>query len=166
MPRHRDARGTFMETYNEDTFFELGLPTHWAQDNISESKEGVIRGMHLQHYKPQGKLIHCLKGMIQDVVIDCRKGPQFGTQYSVKLSSDSEHRELFWVPPGFAHGFMAIEDSLISYKCTTVYDKESETGINPLASGIQWDVSPEYQILISNKDRLLPSWIDYSKACG
>ena len=149
---------------NQETFRQTGFPFNYVQDNISESKAGVIRGMHFQKNQPQGKLVSCIKGKIMDSIIDMRAGESFGKQYEVILDGDQPNsRSFFFVPPGFAHGFMAITDCIVSYKCTTLYDKASDGGINPLSCGIEWG-EPEYgRICMSEKDRNLPSLVDYLK---
>jgi len=155
-----------MESFNKRVFELLALPTEFPQDNISESKANVIRGMHLQKNNPQGKLVTAIRGHIQDVCIDLRPGETFGQTYSVKLGPTKEgFRQFFYIPPGFAHGFRSLTDCIVQYKCTTLYDKESDGGINPMESGIDWGLKEEQGVTISEKDRMLPSLLDYYKAC-
>lgn len=146
-----DARGWFMETYNERVFREAGLPTVFAQDNHSYSKGGVVRGLHYQLREPQGKLVRCTRGTILDVAVDIRRSsPNFGRWTAVELTS--ENRRMLWVPPRFAHGFAVLSDEAdVLYKCTTIWDRESDRSLlwNDPEIGIRWPLSdPE----ISAKD--------------
>lgn len=153
-----DNRGFFSEAYREEDFQKAGLPTHWAQDNISVSKIGVIRGLHLQKKNPQGKLIRCLEGKITDVCLDVRPySPSFGKWVAVELSRNKG----LYLPPGTAHGFLSHTDnSVVYYKCTTLYDKESDGGINPFDAvlGIPWWSD---RSIVSGKDLGLPSFNEY-----
>lgn len=147
-----DARGYFMETYNKDAFAAIGMEMEFLQDNLSYSKKGILRGLHFQAPPhAQGKLVSVIKGEVLDVAVDIRKGsPTYGHHVAVILSQDN-HR-MFYVPPGFAHGFAVLsEDCLFSYKCTDVYHREAEGGLawNDPELGIQWGVeNPQ----ISEKD--------------
>jgi dTDP-4-dehydrorhamnose 3,5-epimerase len=128
--RFHDERGFFTETYREDNYLELGIPS-FVQDNLSESHKGVIRGMHWQ--KPpfgQGKLVSCLQGSILDVAVDIRQNsPTFGLHVAIKLSENDT--QSLWVPEGFAHGFQALEDKTrVHYKVTNYWHKESERSLN------------------------------------
>lgn len=148
-----DQRGVFYETFNEKEFERMKLPLEWAQDNLSESRSQVLRGLHLQTKNPQGKLVRCIKGEILDVAMDLRPdSPTFKEWHMVKLTH--QNRKAFWVPPGFAHGFFSVTDSIVYYKCTTLYDKESDGGINPLSvKEIPW---PSRKCIMSEKDKNLP----------
>jgi len=150
-----DERGYFFESWNENQYRQFGLPQKFVQDNISSSKKGVIRGLHYQIPRPQGKLIFVLDGEIFDVVVDLRKkSPKFGTWYGVTLS-DKRHQQLF-VPAGFAHGFQVLnERATIQYKCTEFYSPSDEVGIrwDDPSLAIEWPVK---EIVVSEKDRTLP----------
>jgi len=125
-----DERGHFFESYKENFFSDSGIPTNFVQDNQSMSMKGVLRGLHFQ--KPpfaQGKLVRVLKGKVLDVAVDVRKdSPTYGQWYSVILSE--ENKKIFWIPVGFAHGFLTLEDNTVfCYKCTNYYNSESDSGI-------------------------------------
>ena len=160
-----DDRGYFYESHNE-TYFkrETGLDVHFVQDNQSKSNKGVLRGLHYQTAKhSQAKLVRVLQGSVQDVAVDLRKdSPTYGKCFSVVLSAEN-HKQLF-VPRGFAHGFLVLEDNTIfAYKCDNFYNKESEGGIiyNDKSINIQWALSSN-EFILSEKDVLLPS-IEKSK---
>ncbi len=142
-----DSRGFFMETYNERVFKELGLPTNWAQDNLSRSTKGVVRGLHFQEPNPQGKFVRVVTGAVWDVALDIRKGsPTFGKYYGLELSA--ENKVAFYVPPGFAHGFCVLTDVAdFAYKCTALYSPPDE-------KGIRWD-DPDLNIPWPVKDPVL-----------
>lgn len=150
-----DERGFFTETYNEARWHALGLPTRWVQDNRSRSRRGVLRGLHFQAGSPQGKLVSVVYGEVYDVALDVRRGsPTFGTWYAAVLG-DSPPKAL-WLPPGFAHGLLALSDvAEVSYKCDTLYDSSSDRGVrwDDPALGIPW---PERAPILSAKDRALP----------
>jgi dTDP-4-dehydrorhamnose 3,5-epimerase len=147
-----DARGFFLESFNLQRYDEAGLPTQFVQDNHSRSKINVLRGLHYQLQRPQGKLVSVVRGRIFDVAVDIRRGsPTFARWVGYIL--DDVSRQSLWIPPGFAHGFCALSDLAdVTYKCTDYYDPTSERGIrwdDPLI-GITWPVSdPE----VSEKDR-------------
>jgi dTDP-4-dehydrorhamnose 3,5-epimerase len=162
MPFHLDDRGVFMESYNRRTFMNLGLPVEWRQDNLSVTKAGVVRGMHMQRKNPQGKLIQCLSGEIIDVALDMRPGYGYGRAYKFRLVAPL--RQMLYIPPKFAHGFHSVTDSIVTYKCTTRYDKQTDGGVNPLKSGIDWEL--EDVAILSDKDRGLPSLVDYKRRYG
>lgn len=125
-----DDRGYFFESYNKMRYHEAGLNFDFVQDNISKSKKGAVRGLHYQVGEfAQGKLCQVILGEVLDVAVDIRfNSPTFGKHVSVILSE--ANKKQFWLPPGFAHGFSVLSDEAIfSYKCTQVYDKESERGI-------------------------------------
>lgn len=136
-----DARGYFYESYNQQKMSELGIDTIFVQDNQSYSQKGVIRGLHFQRPPfAQAKLVRVIKGKVLDVAVDIRKGsPTYGQHYSVLLTGDN-HRQ-FFIPEGFAHGFVALEDnSIFTYKCSQFYHKEAEMSIryNDPILNIDW----------------------------
>ncbi len=148
-----DARGFFMETWNGAAFAAAELHIHFVQDNHSRSQKGVLRGMHFQQPGAQGKLVRVTSGAVFDVAVDLRKSsPTFGQWVGVELSA--ENKRIFWVPEGFAHGFLTLEDDTdFLYKCTAPYAPQSEHSLlwNDPAVGIQWPldgITP----LISDKD--------------
>lgn len=148
-----DQRGCFSESYNRDSFERLGFSQEFLQDNVSHSNKNVIRGLHYQWDGPMGKLIQAVKGSLLDVVVDIRHGsPTFGQHASILLSE--KNGKLFWVPPGFAHGFLALEHGTVAhYKCTAVHNDKAESGINPYDEtlGIDWGIATNRAIL-SEKD--------------
>jgi dTDP-4-dehydrorhamnose 3,5-epimerase len=158
-----DERGFFYESYNSNRYREVGIPDVFVQDNVSVSKKGVIRGLHYQTPPfAQGKLVSVLRGRVLDVAVDIRTGsPTFGRYVAVELS-DENHRQ-FWIPAGFAHGFVSLEDdTLFAYKCTNVYSKEHDRGIrwDDPAIGINWQVS---EPIISEKDQTHPLLADIAE---
>jgi dTDP-4-dehydrorhamnose 3,5-epimerase len=150
-----DDRGHFLETYNRPLFEKLGLPMEFVQDNQSFSVKGVLRGLHYQTEPyAQGKLVRVITGRVLDVAVDIRENsPTFG-QYETFLL-DAKKSNMAWIPAGFAHGFVALEESIFSYKCTNVYNKQAEGGIiwNDPDINIDWGISDP---LVSDKDLLLP----------
>lgn len=160
----KDARGTFVEYFNTELFDRLGIPA-MTQANTSFSWQGIARGMHFQTERPQGKLVSVSRGCIQDVAMDMRAGsPTLGSYVSVMLYEPSpDAMEMLWVPPGFAHGFLAINNSQVNYLCSTHYDPKTDAGIHPLKSGVHWNTREFPQI--SEKDNQLPSLVDYLKSC-
>lgn len=150
-----DDRGFFMETYNRARFAEHGIPDEFVQDNQSRSRRKVVRGLHFQEPNGQGKLLQVASGAIFDVAVDVRRGsPTFGKWFGLELSAHN-HLQL-WVPPGFAHGFLSLQDDTdVIYKCTTLYDPDSERSIlwNDPAIGIEW---PSGTPIISARDRAAP----------
>lgn len=152
-----DDRGYFLESFKASDFAAAGLPEHFPQDNVSFSRRGVIRGLHYQKFPAaQGKLVSVLHGRIWDVAVDVRRrSPNFLKWLAVEL--DAEKRAMLYLPPGFAHGFLALtEDVLVHYKCTCEYDPHRDTGIrwDDPDIGIAWptDAPP----IVSEKDRSLP----------
>ena len=148
-----DERGFFMETWNEARYKEAGLPARFVQDNLSLSTKGVLRGLHFQNPDQQGKLVQVLDGEVFDVAVDIRAGsPTFGGWEGVILSS--ENKRQFYVPEGFAHGFLVTGDhALFSYKCTAKYNPSAEGFVlwNDPEIGIEWPV--EVPPILSEKDR-------------
>lgn len=124
-----DDRGFFLETWNAAAFAEAGLDLHFVQDNHSRSQKGVLRGMHFQNPAPQGKLVRVVRGAVFDAVVDLRRSsPTFGKWTGVTLSA--ENKRLFWVPEGFAHGFLTLEDDTdFLYKCTAPYAPQNEASL-------------------------------------
>ncbi len=153
---YRDDRGYFLETWSRAKYSEVGLPGEFAQDNLSYSRKGVLRGLHLQEPNPQGKLIHVLEGEIFDVAVDVRVGsPTFLQWVGVTLSA--ENRRQVYVPPGFAHGFAVVsEGAFVVYKCTTPYSPKSELTIRWDAPevGITWPIADP---ILSIKDGEAPT---------
>ena len=161
-----DERGSFRELFHEQRYQEvLGLSAdeHFVQDNFSVSKKGTLRGLHYQAPPmAQGKLVSVLKGRVFDAAVDIRFGsPTYGKHVAVELSGDN-HRQL-WIPRGFAHGFVVLEDeTYFIYKCTNTYSKEHDRGVlwNDPAIGINWGVE---QPIISEKDQKHPVLANISK---
>ncbi len=134
-----DERGYFYESYNFQAFKAAGIPDNFVQDNQSLSAKGVLRGLHFQNPPfEQGKLIRVIQGSVLDVIVDIRKNsPTYGQNLSLVL--DDAKKQMMWIPPGFAHGFVALEENtLFLYKCTNIYNKKSE-------GGIRWN-DPELRI--------------------
>ena len=133
-----DDRGFFMESWNATKFRDAGLDLAFVQDNHSRSSKGVLRGLHFQNHNPQGKLVRVAVGAVWDVAVDVRRSsPYFGKWVGIELSA--ANKRMFWVPPGFAHGFLTLEDGTdFLYKCTELYDPASEHSLlwNDLAIGI------------------------------
>ncbi len=135
-------RGFFMESWNARAFAEAGLDLDFVQDNHSRSARGVLRGLHFQNPNPQGKLVRVTAGRAWDVAVDIRRSsPTFGQWVGVELSA--ENKRIFWVPPGFAHGFVALEDGTdFLYKCTTPYDPANEHSLlwNDPIVAVDWPI--------------------------
>jgi len=160
----QDSRGFFMETYREDQFVKLGLPTRFVQDNHSRSTKGVVRGLHFQWDPPMGKLMRVSLGSAFLVAVDIRKNsPTLGQWTGVVASA--ENRRQVWAPAGFARGFCVLSDfAEIQYKCTGLYNSKAESGIlwNDESVKIEWPL-PTSQIQLSEKDRnaqTLEHWLD------
>ncbi|MCC6251921.1 MAG: dTDP-4-dehydrorhamnose 3,5-epimerase [Bacteroidia bacterium] len=153
-----DDRGTFFESYNQQKFREVGINENFIQDNQSVSKKGVLRGLHYQKgIYSQAKLVRVIKGCVLDVAVDLRKNSDtYGQHFSIELND--KNNLMFFIPTGFAHGFIALEDNTIfSYKCSALYNKESEGGIiwNDTTLNIDWKfLNP----LVSDKDKILPNF--------
>ena len=148
-----DARGFFMETWNAAGFAAAGLDLTFVQDNHSRSQRGVLRGLHFQNPGPQGKLVRVTNGAVFDVAVDLRaSSPNFGRWVGVELSADN--KRMFWVPEGFAHGFLTLEDDTdFLYKCTAPYAPANEFTLawDDPAVGIEWPVTG-LDPIISEKD--------------
>ena len=154
-----DDRGFFMEFHNRDGFAENGFNEPIVQLNHSRSKKGVIRGLHYQtHPSPMGKLVKCVRGKIFDAGVDIRKGsPHYGKWHGDILSG--ENHKMFYFPPGFAHGFLALEDNTeVIYACTGVYSAENERAIlwNDPDIGIKWPLELVDKVTVSDRDRKHP----------
>lgn len=157
---YRDERGYFQELYNAVLFREHGLPTEFVQDNLSHSKRGVLRGLHYQiDPYAQGKLVTVLSGCVFDVAVDIRPDSStYGQWVGHTLCADRAER--LWIPPGFAHGFLTLEDdTLFMYKCTHTYHHEADRVIawNDATLQIDWPL-PDNVIELSDKDRTAPSF--------
>jgi dTDP-4-dehydrorhamnose 3,5-epimerase len=158
-----DERGFFLETFHRSRYRGAGIDITFVQDNHSRSSEGVLRGLHFQKTKPQGKLVRVVRGEVFDVVVDIRKGSvTFGQWEGVILSE--ENKRQFYVPPGFAHGFVTLSKTAdFEYKCSDYYDPSDEGAIrwNDPDIGIDWPVTlPK----LSKKDEIAPFFKDFNKA--
>ena len=155
-----DERGYFFESYNQSLFKEAGLDANFLQDNESNSAKGVLRGLHFQEPPfEQGKLVRVARGVVLDVSVDIRKdSPTFGKWLGYELSE--QNKRMLWIPPGFAHGFVSLsDDAIFIYKCTNIYDRESENSIlwNDPELNIDWGIKDP---LVSDKDRSAPLFRD------
>lgn len=153
-----DDRGYFMETYKKSDFEEAGIHCDFLQDNQSKSRKGVLRGLHFQKTYPQAKLVRVIKGEVYDVAVDLRKDSEtYGKYVGVLLSE--ENKKQFFVPRGFAHGFMVLsEEAEFVYKCDDLYHPEDEGGLiyNDKTINIDW---PEgYDLILSEKDKNFPTF--------
>ena len=150
-----DDRGYFMESYNRRDFVDAGLDMVFVQDNESKSKKGVLRGMHFQTKFTQGKLVRATQGEVYDVAVDLRKNsPTYGMWEGVVLSA--ENKRQFYVPEGFAHGFLVLSDEAVfNYKCTNLYAPEYDGGLlwNDPEVGIEWPLDGIDEIILSEKDK-------------
>ena len=151
----RDARGFFLETYHEEKYMDGGIAGPFVQDNHSYSEGPILRGLHAQVQKPQGKLVRAVQGKIFDVAVDIRpESPTFGRWVSAELSGENFHQ--LYIPPGYAHGFCVLSATAhVQYKCTALYDREDEVGIawNDPDIGIEW---PVRNPVLNDKDRNAP----------
>jgi len=158
-----DGRGFFYETWNAERFERMGLPGRFVQNNLSRSSRGVLRGLHYQWPRPQGKLVSVLEGEVYDVAVDIRRGsPTFGRWEAFILSS--ANRRQLWLPPGFAHGFAVLSDSaLFNYLCTDVYVQEGDAGIrwDDADVAVDWPVGAP---ILSAKDERAPFLADVPEA--
>jgi len=151
-----DARGFFLESWNRQTFADLGLDLDFVQDNHSRSAKGVLRGLHYQLNQPQGKLVRVVSGAVFDVAVDLRQSsPNFGQWVGYELSA--ENQRMMWIPPGFGHGFLVLSDSAdFLYKTTAYYASQWDRGIrwDDPQIGVQWPL--EATPTLSIKDQALP----------
>tara|TARA_X000000368_G_C22697800_1_gene565426 strand:- start:9 stop:545 length:537 start_codon:yes stop_codon:yes gene_type:complete len=147
-----DERGFFLETFQAERYaIEAGITLPFVQDNHSRSSKGVLRGLHFQKTKPQGKLVRVVRGKVYDVAVDIRKGSSTYGQWEGLILSE-ENKNQFWIPPGFAHGFVVLSDTAdFEYKCTDYYDPSDEGCIlwNDSDLGISWPIDNP---ILSNKD--------------
>lgn len=150
-----DDRGYFMETYNYNDFKAEGLDMVFVQDNQSMSVKGVLRGLHYQKQFPQGKLVRVVSGKVFDVAVDLRTGSKtYGKWFGVELSA--ENKKMFYIPEGFAHGFVVLSDEAVfAYKCTDFYHPGDEGGIlwSDPEIGVEWPIEPDTKLIISEKDQ-------------
>jgi dTDP-4-dehydrorhamnose 3,5-epimerase len=148
-----DARGFFFESYNRQTFSEIGIGAEFVQDNHSRSAKGVLRGLHYQIRQPQGKLVRVVAGEVFDVAVDLRRNsPHFGRVATMRLSAETH--EMAWIPPGFAHGFLVLsEHAEFLYKTTDYYAPQFERSLqwNDPALAVDWPLDGEP--LLSAKDQ-------------
>ena len=156
-----DDRGHFFESWSKESFTKNGMDLDFVQDNQSLSSKGVLRGLHFQNPPfAQGKLVRVIKGIVLDVAVDIRKdSPTYGQHFSIKLSE--KNKTIFWIPPGFAHGFVTLEaDTIFTYKCTGVYNKESEGALlwSDKDLNIDWGVENP---LVSDKDLVAGNFINF-----
>ncbi len=146
-----DTRGFFLESFNKDRYKEAGINFDFVQDNHSHSTRGVLRGLHYQKTKPQGKLVRVVRGEVFDVAVDIRNGSKtFGQWEAIMLSE--ENKTQFWVPPGFAHGFVVLSETAdFEYKCTDYYDSSDENSLlwNDPDLDIDWPIKNP---ILSRKD--------------
>ncbi len=151
----KDDRGYFMETYNYNDFKEAGLDMKFVQDNQSMSTKGVLRGLHFQKQYPQGKLVRAIRGSVFDVAVDLRADSKtYGKWFGVVLSA--ENKKQFYIPEGFAHGFLVLSDEAeFAYKCTDFYHPGDEGGLyyaDP-EIGIEWPIEEGMELILSEKDK-------------
>lgn len=148
-----DERGFFMETWNEAKFAEAGFDMTWVQDNHSHSQKGVLRGLHFQNPGPQGKLVRVTRGAVYDVAVDLRRSSDhFGKWVGVELTA--QNKRMFWVPEGFAHGFLTLtDDTDFMYKCTAPYAPQTEHTLawDDASVGVEWPLA-DLDPIISDKD--------------
>lgn len=158
----KDDRGYFFESYNQKAFKDAGIEADFVQDNQSFSQKGALRGLHAQaNPYAQGKLVRVIQGKVLDIAVDIRKdSPTYGEHLSLELSS--ENFKMFWIPPGFLHGFSTLEDNTIfSYKCTNLYQRDAEFGVmwNDEDLKIDWKIESK-DVLLSCKDIALQNFRD------
>ena len=151
----RDERGYFVETYNYNDFAAEGLDMKFVQDNQSMSVKGVLRGLHFQKQSPQGKLVRAIRGSVFDVAVDLREGSKtFGKWFGVELTA--ENKKMFYIPEGFAHGFLVLSDEAeFAYKVTDFYHPGDEGGLayNDPQIGVEWPIEEGMQLILSEKDQ-------------
>ena len=151
---HEDARGYFMETYQQKDFAEIGIDVDFVQDNQSASKRGVLRGLHFQKQYAQDKLVRVISGAVFDVAVDLRKDSKtFGKWFGVLLSEDNKKQ--FFVPKGFAHGFLVLSVyAEFVYKCSDFYHPGDEGGImyNDPEIGVKWPITDDMELTFSDRD--------------
>lgn len=157
-----DKRGFFLETFQSERYAKQGIRGPFVQDNLSRSGRGVLRGLHLQNPNAQGKLVTVLRGRVLDVAVDVRKGSRsFGQHVTVELSEDN--RRQFWVPSGFAHGFLVLSETAdLVYKCDALYSPSDELAIrwDDPAIGIEWGINDPK---LSARDAVAPLLADVDR---
>ena len=150
-----DDRGYFFESWNQKDFLNNLIDSNFVQDNESLSTKGTLRGMHIQIANSQGKLVRVVEGSVFDAVVDCRRNSStFGKSFGIELSS--LNKKQIWIPEGFAHGFLVLSEyAIFNYKCTQYYDPKSEETIiwNDGEIDIQWPISDQNSIILSDKDK-------------
>lgn len=160
-----DDRGYFMETYQYNDYCEGGINVTFVQDNQSMSKKGVLRGLHFQINYPQSKLVRVIRGEVYDVAVDLRKdSPTYGKYVGVLLSA--ENKRQFFIPKGFAHGFVVLSDEAeFVYKVDDFYHPNDEGGLmwNDPDIGIDWPIPSDMEIILSDKDKVNSSFKDLNK---
>ena len=151
----KDERGYFVETYNQNDMKQAGLDMEFVQDNQSMSSKGVLRGLHFQKQYPQGKLVRVIRGSVFDVAVDLREHSKtFGKWFGVELSA--ENMKQFYVPKGFAHGYLVLSDEAeFCYKCTDFYHPNDEGGLlwSDPDIGVKWPIQEGTELIISDKDK-------------
>tara|TARA_B100001758_G_C18385932_1_gene600101 strand:+ start:1019 stop:1561 length:543 start_codon:yes stop_codon:yes gene_type:complete len=158
---YKDERGSFFESYNKIYLSKKGIDINFTQDNQSLSKKNILRGLHFQNPPfEQGKLVRVITGSVLDVAVDIRsKSKTYGRYFSIHLTG--ENNKMLWIPPGFAHGFLSLQDDTIfSYKCSAGYNKDSESSLiwNDKDLNIDWGIKDP---ILSNKDTLAMKFIDF-----
>ena len=160
-----DSRGYFVETWQQERYAAAGIDLPFVQDNHSRSAHGILRGLHFQKTRPQGKLVHVSLCSVFDVVVDIRPGsPSFGRWHGVELTQDNQWQ--LWVPPGLAHGFVVTSEyAHFHYKCTEYYCPQDEGAIrwNDPDLGVVWPVECP---VLSQKDAVAPSWREFQASLG
>lgn len=156
-----DNRGSFLELWNNKVLRESGVQDVFVQDNISTSVKGVLRGVHTQKKFPQAKIVSCLSGKIFDVAVDCRKGSSTFGQWYGEILSAQNHKQLY-LPAGVAHGFLALEDTMVHMKVTTHYVPGDEIGFiwNDETVGISWPIPEDLELIFADKDL---HWPDFNE---
>ena len=161
---HGDSRGYFMETYNQRDMEEAGLNMVFVQDNQSCSTKGVLRGLHFQKEFPQGKLVRVIKGSVYDVAVDLRSSSEtYGKYFGIELTE--ENKKQFYIPEGFAHGFLVLSDiAEFCYKCTDFYHPNDEGGLayNDPDIGVEWPIPEGMELILSDKDQKWGSFKEYT----
>jgi dTDP-4-dehydrorhamnose 3,5-epimerase len=161
--RFSDDRGYFFETWQQQRYVEAGITEHFVQDNVSRSKQGVLRGLHFQNPHAQGKLLSVLDGEIFDVAVDVQAGSKsFGQWFGIVLSAKQNNQ--LWVPPSYAHGFYVLSDwAVVSYKCTALYAPQAECSLrwDDPDVAIEW---PRGEKILAAKDRDAPLLRDIAPA--
>jgi dTDP-4-dehydrorhamnose 3,5-epimerase len=157
-----DERGFFFESWHRERFAAAGIDAHFVQDNHSHSVRHTLRGLHLQIQQPQGKLVHVVRGEVFDVAVDIRRSsPRFGQWVGVLLSASN--RQMLWVPPGFAHGYLALSDEIdYLYKCTDYHAPQHERAIrwDDVQIGVRWPLPAGVAPTLSGKDAAAPLFKD------